>query len=134
MRIDRDQWFGSGEFGSRLVALAGAPGEFFAEGRHAKIGGGSVRKNRSDARKTTARKGTKKSATARAKAHLGRSAGAGRAKERPEHAPTAADPPSVRRTKGRVAKMQSSQSAGKDPDRGGKYAPNVDVGKGYGKR
>src|SRR5437764_12259084 len=91
-------------------------------------GTGSVRKNRSNAARTTARKGGRKSAMARAKAHVKRSSAAGRANERVGASRTVDRPASERRTTFRIARPQSSQPAGKDPNRGGKFTPGTDVG------
>src|SRR5829696_4095728 len=75
----------SSEFSSwQFQGVEWGLGEFCAEGRHARIGrggGGAARKGKSEAKRTTARKGGRVSAQTRAKAHVRESAGAGRGNE-----------------------------------------------------
>jgi hypothetical protein len=107
-------------------------GEFAVAGKHGRTGGGgggAARKNKSNASKTTARKGGAKSAMSRAKSHAARStrAGASNAREEATHKRTVSKPTAERRQRTRLAGMQSAQSAGKDPDRSGKYSPDADT-------
>src|SRR5207247_3743377 len=110
------------------LAVFANGGSTMAKSTNPGKGTGSVRKNRSNAGRTTARKGKRKSAMARAKSHVRRSSRAGRANARVGGSRTAEAPASDRRTTFRIARPQSSQSAGKDPDRDAKFTPGTDAG------
>jgi hypothetical protein len=112
------------EFITRATRLPTALGEFFAMGAGSKTGSGGRTKNRgAGAKKTSARGGKTGSPQARAERHVKKSSGAGRGNASAGETSKGRDRASDRRTTYRVGGARSAQSAGKDPDRGGKRPP-----------
>ena len=106
---------------TRHTSKAISLGEFFAMGAGSKTGSGGKTKNRgAGAKKTSARGGKTGSPQARAERHVKKSSGAGWASASSGKSAKGRDRASDRRSTYRVGGERSAQSAGKDPDRGGK--------------